>query len=140
MSRVELPRSNLENQSTDTHSNNLSMVGHQSYFPYIYTTNHTDPVFKSSNQIEFNTQVIASADNNIKACEAELSTLKEITADGGDDKLGVNGSSWLGMGKHSAIKERAKWLLEKMGKNVEKLGKLEKENEDMLKVLSDGRA
>jgi hypothetical protein len=46
----------------------------------------------------------------------------------------------LGMGKHSAIKERAKWLLEKMGKNVEKLGKLEKENEEMLKVLSDGRA
>lgn len=44
------------------------------------------------------------------------------------------------MGKHSAIKERAKWLLGKMGKNVEKLGKLEKENEEMLKVLSDGRA
>jgi hypothetical protein len=105
-----------------------------------YTTNNPDPVFKSSNQIEFNTQVIASADNNIKACEAELSTLKEITADGGDDKLGVNGSSWLGMGKHSAIKERAKWLLEKMGKNVDKLGKLERENEEMLKVLSDGRA
>jgi len=97
-------------------------------------------VFKSSNQIEFNTQVIDSADSKIRAYETELSTLKDITADGGDDKLGVNGSNWLGMGKHSAIKERAKWLLEKMGKNVEKLGKLEKENEEMLKVLSDGRA
>jgi hypothetical protein len=100
----------------------------------------SDPVFQSFNQIEYNAAVIASADNNIKACEAELSTLKEITADGGDDKLGVNGSSWLGMGKHSAIKERAKWLLEKMGKNVDKLAKLEKENEEMMKVLSSGRA
>jgi hypothetical protein len=100
----------------------------------------TDPVFRSFNQIEYNLAVIASSDNHIKACEAELSTLKEITADGGDDKLGVNGSSWLGMGKHSAIRERAKWLLDKMGKNVDKLGKLEKENEEMMKVLSSGSA
>jgi hypothetical protein len=84
--------------------------------------------------------VIASSDNTIKSCETELSTLKEITADGGDDKLGVNGSSWLGVGKHSAIKDRARWLLEKMGKNVDKLGKLEKENEEMMKVLSSSQA
>jgi hypothetical protein len=44
------------------------------------------------------------------------------------------------MGKHSAIRERAKWLLDKMGKNVDKLGKLEKENEEMMKVLSSGSA
>jgi hypothetical protein len=100
----------------------------------------SDHIFNSSNQIEYNLAVIASADSSIKSCEAELSTLKEITADGGDDKLGVNGSSWLGMGKHSAIRERARWLLDKMGKNVDKLAKLEKENEEMMKVLSSGRA
>jgi hypothetical protein len=31
-------------------------------------------------------------------------------------------------------------LLDKMGKNVDKLAKLEKENEEMMKVLSSGRA
>lgn len=139
MLRVELPRLNPGNLFTDTLSNNSLMV---SSLPLLLSsfTDMVDPVFKSSNQIEFNTQVIATADSKIRAYETELSTLKEITADGGDDKLGVNGSNWLGMGKHSAIKERAKWLLEKMGKNVEKLGKLERENEEMLKVLSDGRA
>ena len=138
MSRDEHPKSNLVNQSTDMPSSPWSTVSLSSLI-----TSHADspdPVFRSFNQIEYNLAVIASSDSSIKACEAELSTLKEITADGGDDKLGVNGSSWLGMGKHSAIRERAKWLLDKMGKNVDKLGKLEKENEEMMKVLSSGSA
>lgn len=97
-------------------------------------------MFKAFYQIEYNSAIISSADSSIKSCETELSTLKEITADGGDDKLGVNGSSWLGVGKHSAIRDRARWLLDKMGKNVDKLSKLEKENEEMMKVLSSGRA
>lgn len=101
--------------------------------------NNVDPVFRAFNQIEYNSAIIASADSSIKSCETELSTLKEITANGGDDALGVTGSSWLGLGKHSAIKDRARWLMDKMGKNVDKLSKLEGENEEMMKVLSSGR-
>ena len=39
-------------------------------------------------------------------------------------------------GKSTAVKERARWLLEKMGKSVEKLGGLEKDNAEMMKLLS----
>lgn len=91
-------------------------------------------------QIEYNTALIASAESTIKSAETELTQLQAIIADGGDEKLGVPDSNWLGLGKSSAIKERARYLLDKMGKGVEKLGKLEKENEEMLKILSTGKA
>jgi hypothetical protein len=91
-------------------------------------------------QIEYNTALIASAESSIKSAEAELIQLQSIIADGGDEKLGVPDSNWLGLGKSSAIKERAKYLLDKMGKGVDKLNKLEAENADMLKMLSTGKA
>lgn len=87
-------------------------------------------------QIEYNTSLIASAESTIKSAEAELSQLQAIIADGGDEKLGVPNAGWLGLGKASAIKERARYLLDKMGKGVEKLDKLEAENAEMLKMLS----
>lgn len=90
-------------------------------------------------QIEYNTTLIAKAEFDIKNAETELSQLQAIIADGGDQKLGVPDGGWLGLGKSSAIKDRAKYLLEKMGKGVEKLTKLEQENADMLKMLSTGR-
>lgn len=90
-------------------------------------------------QIEYNTTLIASAESTIVKAEAELSQLQAIIADGGDEKLGVPDSGWLGLGKNSAIKERAKYLLDKMGKGVEKLNKLEAENAEMLKMLSMGK-
>lgn len=64
--------------------------------------------------------------------------LKNITTEGGSDALGVSGG-WLGLGGNSAIKDRGKWLLDKMGGLVDKVGKLEKENAEMVKVLSSGR-
>ncbi|KIS00931.1 exonuclease [Cryptococcus deuterogattii 2001/935-1] len=82
-------------------------------------------------------QALAS-ESDIKAYEQELMNLKNITTEGGSDALGVSGG-WLGLGGNSAIKDRGKWLLDKMGGLVDKVGKLEKENAEMVKVLSSGR-
>ncbi|KAK4684547.1 U4/U6 small nuclear ribonucleoprotein PRP31, partial [Tremellales sp. Uapishka_1] len=109
-------------------------------FRYAFEDLVNDPVFKASCQIEYNTALIAKAESDIKTYETELTTLKTITSDGGDSALGVSGSGWLGMGKQGAIKDRAHWLLGKMGKNVEKLAKLEADNVEQLKVLASGRA
>ena len=99
-----------------------------------------DPVFRASCQIDYNTALISKAEADIRACETELSALKDITAQGGDEALGVSGTGILGLGKHSAVKDRARWLLDKMGKSVEKLGKLEKDNDEEMKVLASGHA
>ncbi|WVQ78611.1 hypothetical protein IAT38_000697 [Cryptococcus sp. DSM 104549] len=107
-------------------------------FRYVFESLINDPVFRASCQIEYNTAVIAKAESDIKTYETELTTLKSIATEGGSEALGVSGG-WLGIGGHSAIRDRGKWLLDKMGKLVEKTGKLEKENEEMVKVLSTGR-
>ncbi|WVQ99031.1 hypothetical protein IAU59_006163 [Kwoniella sp. CBS 9459] len=107
-------------------------------FRYAFEALVNDPVFKASCQIEYNAALIAKAEADIRSYETELTALKGITTEGGSEALGVNGG-WLTSG-HSAIRDRAKWLLDKMGKGVEKTVKLEKENEEMGKVLASGRA
>lgn len=99
-----------------------------------------DPVFRASSQIEYNSALIAKAETEIRTAEDELSKLQGITANGGDAALGVEQGGFLGIGKSSAVRERARWLLEKMNKGVEKLGKLEGENAEMLKLMSTGKA
>ena len=84
--------------------------------------------------------MIAKAETDIRSCETELTDLKNITTQGGDAALGVSEGGFLGLGKSSAIRERAKWLLEKMGKSVDKLGCLEKDNAEMMKILGSGKA
>ena len=100
----------------------------------------SDPVFRASCQIEYNSALIAKAEGDIKTYETELTTLRGITMNGGDAALGVNEGGFMGLGKSSAVRERARWLLEKMGKSVEKLGVLERENGEMLKMLGSGKA
>jgi len=97
----------------------------------------TDPVFRATSQIEYNNAVIVKTEGEIQKCEEELQKLKEITTNGGGEALGVEGG-FLGLGKMSAIKDRARWLLEKMGKNVDKLNTLEKDNSENVKVLASG--
>lgn len=94
-------------------------------------------MFRATSQIEYNNAVIAKTESDIKSCEEELQQLKEITTNGGGEALGVEGG-WLGIGKNSAIRDRAKWLLDKMGKSVEKMTLLEKDNAEMVKVLGSG--
>ncbi|WWC69163.1 uncharacterized protein I206_103099 [Kwoniella pini CBS 10737] len=111
-------------------------------FRYAFEALVNDPIFKASNQIEYNTTLINKAENDIKTYENELNSLKGIISDGGSEALGVeNKNNWLGFTNgNSAIKERSKWLLDKMLKNINKTGKLEKENEEMMKILSSGTA
>ncbi|KAL7421170.1 mitochondrial escape protein 2 [Cryptotrichosporon argae] len=109
-------------------------------YRYAFEALVNDAVFKASCQIDYNTVLLGKAEADIKAVEAELSALKDITADGGDEALGVSRSSWLGLGKSSAIRDRARWLLEKLQKNVDKVHKLEADNAEQVKVLAAGRA
>ena len=95
-----------------------------------------DPVFKASSQIEYNSALISKAENDIKSYEAELAALKDISTGGGDQALGLSEGMFAVFGKSTAVKERARWLLEKMGKSVDKLGVLEKDNAEMMKLLS----
>ncbi|ORY30013.1 RNA12 protein-domain-containing protein [Naematelia encephala] len=123
--------------SVSYHEGRASMVKPgKPVFRYVFEALVEDPVFRATCQIDYNTTLIAKAESDIRACEAELASLKDITTNGGDAALGVNEGGFLGLGKNSAIRERAKWLLEKMGKSVEKLGGLEKENTEMMKILS----
>ena len=95
-----------------------------------------DPVFRASSQIEYNSALIAKAESDIKSYEDELASLKNISTGGGDEALGLSEGMFSVFGKSTAVKERAKWLLEKMGKSVEKLGLLEKDNGEMMKLLT----
>ncbi|WVO14164.1 hypothetical protein L204_101795 [Cryptococcus depauperatus] len=83
-------------------------------FKYAFEALVNDPIFKASCQIEYNSAVISKAEAEIKAYEAELQSLKDITIAGGSDVLGVS-SSWIGIGGNNSIKERGKLLLDKMG-------------------------
>ncbi|OCF71499.1 exonuclease [Kwoniella mangroviensis CBS 8886] len=108
-------------------------------FRYAFEALVNDPIFKASNQIEYNLTLIAKAENDIKTYETELNTLKGIITEGGSQALGVE-SNWLGLGGHSAVRDRARWLLDKMQTSVEKTVKLEKQNGEMAGVLASGRA
>jgi hypothetical protein len=94
-------------------------------------------VFRATSQIDYNNAVIAKQVTTIQQCEEELQKLKEITTSGGSEALGVE-NGWMGLRRVSAIKERARWLLDKMGAGVEKMNTLEKENAEMVKVLGSG--
>ena len=98
-------------------------------------TRIVDPVFKATSQIDYNTALISKAETDIRSCEEELAHLKDISTDGGDAALGINDGRFLGLGRSSAVRERAKWLLEKMGKSVDKLNGLERDNAEMMKML-----
>lgn len=105
-------------------------------FRYAFASLVDDPVFRASSKIEYNATLIAKAESEIRAAETELAQLQGITANGGDQALGVPDGGWLGLGKNSAIKERARYLLDKMSANVDKLNGLERESAEMLKSLS----
>ncbi|RXK35460.1 hypothetical protein M231_07272 [Tremella mesenterica] len=90
------------------------------------------PVFRYAFEALVNA-LISTAQSTIKSCEEELLTLKDIVS-GGEDKLGLS-SGFMGLRSGSAVKERARWLLEKMGKSVEQLKVWEAENGEMIKVL-----
>ena len=101
-------------------------------FDNIPTRKHTTLV----QHLQYNTALIAKAEADIRACEVELGTLKDISTGGGEEALGLAEGFFSIFSKNTAVKERAKWLLEKMGKSVDKLAGLERDNAEMMKLLS----
>lgn len=77
-----------------------------------------------------NDKLISGAENTIKACEAELTTLKEIT---GPDEF----FQWLWKSKRASI-ERQKYLTKKMYEAQVRIQTLEKQNVDLKKTLAKG--
>ncbi len=108
-------------------------------FRYAFKNLVADPIFAASSQIEYDTAVLAKLDSDIRACEAELLQLKEIEtpATWGSylvrfATLGLAGAT------RGAAEDRQEWVLSKMKKAVEKVGKLEKEVDGCKKVLASG--
>ncbi|KAI0085448.1 exonuclease [Irpex rosettiformis] len=85
----------------------------------------TDPTFQATQDIAFNEKIIAANETIIKACEAELMTLKEVEA---------GTSHW--WGSRRAVTAREEYLLKKMRVAQEKVEILDKQNVSLKKVLS----
>jgi hypothetical protein len=77
-----------------------------------------------------NEKLISSANSTITACEAELTTLKEIT---GNESFFQ--SLW---SSRRATTERKKYLLKKMYSAAVKMQTLEKQNAELRRVLAKG--
>ncbi|OCH95302.1 hypothetical protein OBBRIDRAFT_878653 [Obba rivulosa] len=95
-------------------------------YKYVFERLVQDPVFKATQDITFNEKVIASSETIVKACEAELLTLRDVE--------NVE-PSWLG---GSVISRRASYLAKKMRAAQHKIEALEKQNADLKKILSRG--
>lgn len=89
-----------------------------------------DPVFRATQEMGINDKLIASADSTIKACEAELATLQEIT---GTERFFQ--SLWK---NKRASNERRRYLLKKMYDAQVRLQTLEKQNVDLKRTLARG--
>ncbi|KAJ3864348.1 exonuclease [Lentinula novae-zelandiae] len=84
-----------------------------------------DPIFRATQEIEFNNRLVSIAETTIHSCEEELLKLVEI---------GKNGpSSWL---TEDPSSRRSQYLLKKMMESERKLEVLERKNAELKKTLS----
>ncbi|KAJ4501800.1 exonuclease [Lentinula lateritia] len=84
-----------------------------------------DPIFRATQEIEFNNRLVSIAETTIQSCEEELLKLVEI---------GKNGpSSWL---TEDPSSRRSQYLLKKMMESERKLEVLERKNAELKKTLS----
>lgn len=86
-----------------------------------------DPIFHATQDISYNTKLIAAAETTVKNCEAELLVLKDV--DSGTSGL------W---GSRSAVTQRVEYLLKNMKAAEGKIETLEKLNAALKKVLAKG--
>jgi len=96
-------------------------------YKWVFERLVNDPIFQATQDIAFNEKIVASAESTVKACEAELTTLKE---------LGTAPSHW--WGGRTAASARADYLLQKMLDAEAKIETLERRNADLKKVLVKG--
>ncbi|KAJ4488366.1 exonuclease [Lentinula aciculospora] len=84
-----------------------------------------DPIFRATQEIEFNTQLVFIAETTIKSCEEELLKLGEISKHAS--------SNWL---TEDAWSRRSQYLMKKMMESERKLESLERKNAELKKILS----
>jgi len=96
-------------------------------YRYVFERLVEDPVFQATQDIALNEKIISSSEYTIKACEQEITTLKEI---------GTESSHW--WGGRTASSMRATYLFEKMLVAETKIEALEKQNLELKRVLSKG--
>ena len=84
-----------------------------------------DPIFRAVQDVSFNAKVIEKAEATVLSCEQELQVLRMI---------GFDTARW--WRRTSATGIRAKYLMEKMANAQARLQKLEKESEELRKVLA----
>lgn len=107
------------------------MVGSSISLHHDYiTSSAADPVFRATQDLTVNDRLIANADNTVKACEAELATLQEIT---GPEKF----FQWLWKSTRAST-ERRRYLLKKMYEAQVRIQTLEKQNVDLKRTLARG--
>jgi hypothetical protein len=98
--------------------------------PYSYPDDvrGSDPIFRATQEMAYNTKLIDAANVTIQSSEDELARLSAIS-------LGSDG--WWS-GAKAATKERARYVLEKMRTAQSSLEKLEQANAELKKVLKRG--
>ncbi|KAF8666604.1 RNA12 protein [Rhizoctonia solani] len=98
-------------------------------YKHVYRRLVQDDIFRAVQTINFNEKSIATSLSTIKACEDELTVLKDIGLDLGSTILGGKG----------ATGARASYLLDKMSQATSKVEKLEAENVKLKKILAKVR-
>ncbi|KAF9234783.1 RNA12 protein-domain-containing protein [Melanogaster broomeanus] len=96
---------------------------------YVFERLVNDPIFRATQDMAVNDKLISSADNTIKACEAELTTLQQITG---------NETFFQSLWRRKPEAERKKYLLKKMHRAQANIQTLEKQNAELRKVLAKG--
>ncbi|KAG1819493.1 RNA12 protein-domain-containing protein [Suillus subaureus] len=85
-----------------------------------------DPVFQATQDIALNEKIISSAENTVRTCESELSTLQDLSK-------GEHSFWWF---RRRATSERKEYLLKKMRSAQTKIQTLEKRNVELKRVLA----
>ncbi|EPQ58246.1 hypothetical protein GLOTRDRAFT_57027 [Gloeophyllum trabeum ATCC 11539] len=97
-------------------------------YKYVFERLVNDRIFQATQDITLNEKALAGAEATIRACEEELTVLKQ---------LGSDPNHWLEW--RSASSARAAYLFKKMKAAETKIEALEKQNAELKKVLAKGR-
>ncbi|KIY43695.1 hypothetical protein FISHEDRAFT_52862 [Fistulina hepatica ATCC 64428] len=96
-------------------------------FKYVFERLTNDPVFRATQDMSFNKQLIGITETTVKDCEDELLRLKQIGTE----------SSWFGLSS-SATRDRARDLFRKLHAAQRKIVALERKNDELAGVLAKG--
>ncbi|KAG6833500.1 hypothetical protein H0H87_006072 [Tephrocybe sp. NHM501043] len=91
-----------------------------------------DPIFRASQEISYNENIISGAEKTIRACEEELTTISTIASR-------ARLPWWkFGFGEPRGTYVRSQYLANKMAASAKNIGMLEKKNAELKKILAKG--